>query len=393
MADTLELGRRPFLLNDPIPESGDALAICPGLALTHPHTMRERVGVLPDLLDAWGPVLAVWEGYATDPDIRFAGSSGGAASALALFCIEKGGMSGVLHTGAREDIPYLNTTVYSKTRAELLMRSGSRYAPASPCEGLDKLESQNGQSVFIGKPCDVAATQIAAGRRPGLFKKLGLSIAFFCAGTPSVAGTLALLKRVGIDSPSTVKSLRYRGMGWPGKWTARFSNQAEGDGECERQLSYAESWGFLQGYRPWRCYICPDHSGEFADVAVGDPWYRAISANEAGRSLIVARTLRGRDVILEAERAGYLVLERCAPNLLPQSQPNLLQARGALWGRLLALRIMGAPVPNYSGFPMVHFWWHCLRPWQKVQSIIGTVKRVFTKTLRKRLVARIWLRD
>jgi len=390
MADTLDLGRRPFLRNDPAPESGEAIATCPGLALTHPRSMRERKGILPDLLDAWGPVLAVWEGYAIDPEIRFSGSSGGAATALALFCIERGGMSGVLHTGPREDIPYLNTTVYSKTRTELLMRTGSRYAPASPCEGLDQLESQNGQSVFIGKPCDVAATQIAAARRPGLFEKLGLSIAFFCAGTPSVAGTLALLKRVGIDNPDTVKSLRYRGMGWPGRWTVRFSSKTEGDGDCEKQLSYAESWGFLQAYRPWRCYICPDHAGEFADVAVGDPWYRAVSEGEAGRSLIVARSARGRDTILAAEKAGFLVLERCDPSLLPRSQPNLLQARGALWGRLLALRIMGAPVPRYSGFPMMSFWWQCLRPWQQVQSLLGTAKRVFRKKLRKRIVATIW---
>lgn len=395
MADTLEFGRRPFLRDDPEAESGKALAICPGIALRHPPSMRTRDAVLPELVDAWGPVLAVWEGHAADPEIRFAGSSGGAASALAVYCLEREGMSGVLHTGAREDAPYLNETVYSRSRADVLARTGSRYAPASPCDGLQRIEESSGRSVFIGKPCDVAAVAAlrqAASGRPALTEKLGLTIAFFCAGVPSLAGTLDLLKRVGIHNPDALKGLRYRGMGWPGKWTARFASDPGAHHKEQRQLTYAESWGFLESYRPWRCCICPDHSGEFADVAVGDPWYREVQEGEAGHSLIVARTARGRDLILAAEKAGYLVLERCDPTLLPRSQPSFLDARGTLWGRLLTLRLMRAPIPSYLGFPTFRFWWTCLRPWPKLLSLLGTVKRVFRRGLHKRIEPRIWSR-
>lgn len=384
MADTMDHGRRPFLLDNAILESGEALAVCPGAHLEHPASMRTRDDILPELLDAWGPVLAVWEGYAADPEIRFSGSSGGAATALALYGIEREGMAGALHVGARNDVPYLNETVYSKSRTDLLDRTGSRYAPASPCDSLDRIEAADGKSVFIGKPCDAAAVMSARKLRPGLDEKLGLVIAFFCAGVPSTKGTLDLLRANGVNDPATVQELRYRGKGWPGMWTAKFLNR-EGKQEI-KQVSYADSWGFLQQYRQWRCYICPDHTGEFADIAVGDPWYRKVQDGEPGKSLIVARSGRGLAVIRAAAAAGYLILEDSNPDLLPRSQPGLMETRGAIWARLWVLRMLAAGVPRYSGFPMFKFWVGNLDITAKLKSIIGTVRRVFTKRLRRAII-------
>lgn len=390
MANTLEYGRRPFVRINPTTESGEGLNVCPGIKLDHGDDLRKDPHLISELFDAWGPVYGVWEGYAADDEIRYAGSSGGAASALALYAIEKGGMGKVLHTAASIDAPYLNETVISKTRQEIIERAGSRYAPASPAEGLGEIEIGDIPSVFIGKPCDVAAAQRAKAMRPLLQKNLGLTIAFFCAGVPSLEGNLELLKRNGIDNPENIRELRYRGRGWPGLWTVR--HDKESGAEKIKQMTYADSWGFLQKYRQWRCYICPDHSGEFSDIAVGDPWYRPISENEAGKSLIIARTKNGMEAILGAAETGYIVLEQSDPTLLPRSQPNLLATRGGLWARLLVLRVLGAEVPKYTGFVLFKFWLNHLGPHAKMQSIIGTVKRVFTKRLNKRVKVSEWKR-
>jgi coenzyme F420 hydrogenase subunit beta len=341
-----------------------------------------------ELTPAWGPVREVWEGYAADPEIRLAGSSGGAATALSLFALERGGMHGVLHTAARPDRPYLNHTVLSTTRAELLAATGSRYAPASPCDGLQRVEAAPGPCLFVGKPCDVAATQRARRLRPALDAKLGLVVAFFCAGTPSTKGTLELLRKVGVEDPARVSSLRYRGNGWPGRWTVVF--RVDGGEEQTRTLSYEESWDFLQRYRQWRCYICPDHTGEFADIAVGDPWYRPIEPGEPGTSLLVARTERGVRFLREAADAGYVVLERSDPSLLPRSQPNLLTTRGRIWASLFALRLARAPTPAYRGFPTFPFWRRRFTAMRKLRSILGTFKRVRLKGLRRRVTVREW---
>ncbi len=271
MVDVFDQGRRPAQTG-PLDPSG--LAVCPGSALGHDQGDWPS-GTISELSAGWGPVLELWEGYAVDDELRFAGSSGGAASGLALFCFEQKEMEGVLHTGAQKEHPFLNETVFSRSRQDLLGRTGSRYAPASPCAELGIIEKGKKPSVFIGKPCDVAAAHKARKLRPELDQKLGLSIAIFCAGTPSTQGTLEMMKAMGCENPEAAVSVRYRGKGWPGMAEVVYQ---DGSGQRKSsQMTYADSWGnILQKKRQWRCYICLDHTGEFADLAVGDPWYRPI---------------------------------------------------------------------------------------------------------------------
>lgn len=385
MADTYEYGKRPFSHSEKI-ENGDAFSICPGVSLSHDFSREEYVGINKDLLPGWGPVFGVWEGYAADKEIRYSGSSGGAASALSLYGLENRGVAGVLHTGASDDLAYINKTIISKNRKELLKHTGSKYSASSPCEDLAKLEKITGQSIFIGKPCDVAAVNKIKKTRMSLDRKLDFTISFFCAGVPSLEGNINFLKEKGIDELSDLIDLRYRGHGWPGNWIATYKKS---DGSISKKVTtYAKSWGFLQQYRQWRCYICPDHTGEFADIAVGDPWYREVEEGELGKSLIIARTKKGLEVIQAAEKEGYIILESKNSELLPLSQPNLLAARGALWGRLNALRFLGAAVPEYKGFRMFPFWVKNLSAKEKLKSILGTAKRIITKKLLSKIVVK-----
>ena len=385
MVDDLDRGRRPIIsdesTNARAGDLADALDACPGPGLRHGDSPPD--GVIPELLSEWGPVLEVWEGFAADDELRFAASSGGAASALALFGIEQRGMHGVLHIAARPDVAWLNHTVLSTTRDELLAATGSRYAPASPCDRLAEIERAPAPCVFIGKPCDVAAAGAARRKRPALDEKLGLTIAIFCAGTPSTRGTLEMMKRMGVD-PSDLASVRYRGNGWPGNARAEAKTGHVGE------ETYEASWGELQKHRQWRCYVCADHTGEFADIAVGDPWYRPIPHDEPGRSLILARTEKGRDFLAAAIDAGILTVERRDGATVVASQPNLLKTRGAIWGRILVTRLLGAAAPRYKRMPMFPTWWRELTWREKVSSLLGTARRTFRKRLRDRMSVREW---
>lgn len=382
MVDALDHGRRPIVESrSSLPViAGDALAACPGAGLTRPPCAGTEGA--PEHTEEWGPVLEVWEGYAGDGPVRFAGSSGGAASALAIHCLEHEGMHGVLHAAARPDVPYLNHTVLSRSRDDVLAAAGSRYAPASPCDGLQEIEDAPASCVFIGKPCDVAATCAAAQLRPGLAAKLGLTIGVFCAGTPTTRGTIEMLRSMGVRDVGRVTSVRYRGNGWPGR--AEVVEETDG-GPITHRLSYDESWGqILQQHRQWRCHVCADHTGEFADIAVGDPWYRSVEPGEAGRSLIVVRTERGRRILQSALHAGSVVAERIPIHLLEASQPNLLRTRGAVWGRVLACRLSGIPAPRYRGMSLHRAWWRRLTGQQKAQSLLGTVRRAVRRRLYRR---------
>ncbi len=382
MVDVVDHGRRPVVKTGHYRDHNlrKALAVCPGIELSHKiNAVDGRSGVVEELAEGWGPVLEVWEGWINDEDARFRGSSGGGVTALARYGLEIGGMSGVLHIAARPDAPHLNETVLSVNRDQLNRGSGSRYSPASPCDGLAEIEAASGPCIFVGKPCDVAATNKAAALRPALARKLGLTIAIFCAGTPSTKGTLKMLERLGVSDPSELAELRYRGHGWPGEATSITL-----DGQ-ESRLTYQQSWGeVLSAHAQWRCRICPDHTGEFADIAVGDPWYREIEPGDPGRSMFVARTERGRDFLLAAIAAGYVVAEKADPMTLPASQPNLLKVRGNVWMRILVSRLLGAAVPTYTNIPTRPFWWRTLTWREKLQSVLGTTKRVFKRGLRYR---------
>lgn len=150
-------------------------------------------------------------------------------------------------------------------------------------------------------------------------------------------------------------------------------------------MTYEESWGeILERHRQWRCYVCADHTGEFADIAVGDPWYRELDPAEPGRSLILVRTHRGRQRMAAALASGAIVAERVPLDRVEASQPGLLQVRGSVWGRIVASRLLGIPAPRYRGLPMFHVWLRRLSLVEKLRSTLGLLRRIKRKGLRRR---------
>jgi coenzyme F420 hydrogenase subunit beta len=380
MADTAAHGRRPVIAaNIPINAERELAGACPGRPIVGAPPAPEAGKDYSHA--AWGPVLEVWEGHATDPELRFKGSSGGVVSALALFCMEQKDYAGAVQVRARADQPLLNESVISRSRDDVLAASASRYAPASPCERLADLKDSDQPHVFIGKPCDVAGSKLLAAGQPSLKTSVALSISIFCAGTPSLAGSQELLNRLGVSVDDEILELRYRGRGWPGDMAVKF-REAESGEVRESSTSYAEGWGdILQKHKQWRCQLCADHLGEHADLSVGDPWYRPVAEDEAGQSLIVVRTERGRRIVREAMRAGVLDLERRSLATLAASQPNLEKTRGAVFGRCLTARLARGKAPRYRGAGLHRVWWRALSPLEKFRSIAGTLKRLLRKGL------------
>ena len=378
LVDVFDRGLRPVINSAKCQKCGECAKVCPGIEISHQPFNGQTI---PELHQAWGPVLEVWEGYATDPEIRYKGSSGGVATALTLFCLEKEQASGVLHIGTNSEAPLQNVPVFSKSREELLACTGSRYSPAAPCEKLNWIKEADLPCIFIGKPCDVVALRKSQAVNPTLNNKVGLAISIFCAGTPSTKGTYKLLDVLGVQ-PERTEGLMYRGCGWPGMTVVKIKG---GNGQT-RQMTYEQSWGnILSNYGQFRCRICPDSTGEFADIACGDPWYRDIEPDDLGRSLVLVRTEHGKETLQKAVKAGYVKLNRVESDTLPRSQKALLRRRRHLWGRLLAMRIMLIPTPRFAGFPLYANWCHLLF-FDKIRSVLGTVRRIISKKWNKPLV-------
>ena len=171
--------------------------------------------------------------------------------------------------------------------------------------------------------------------------------------------------------------LRYRGHGWPGMFHARSA-----DGQVV-ESTYDASWGEIQAGRPWRCRICPDHSGEFADISVGDPWHRPPQPGEAGRSLVIARTARGLAAVEQAIAAGVVELVEVAGDRVPASQEQLRRVRSLVAGRMLAMRLARLPVPQFRGMALRQTWRaNSLR--ERLRTLLGTFLRLGRYGLRTR---------
>jgi len=374
LIDVVDDGIRPQVDPQGCQSCSQCLEVCPGINIERPLS-DIPTGILPELLEDWGPILEVWEGYAADSEIRYRGSSGGLATALSLYCLERQGMHGVLHIGSDPGSPWRNKTSLSRNRDDLIGKSGSRYAPASPCDGLGEMERASSPCVFVGKPCDVVAVRKAQRKSEAVNRNLGLAIAIFCAGTPATLGTLEMLQAMGVE-PEDVEELRYRGHGWPGKASVRSRKNPEKPSE----LTYQESWGgILQKRRPLRCHLCPDGCGEFADLSCADPWYREIPPGEPGRSMVLVRTQRGREILQGAIRDGYVCLERAEASIVSRSS-GLYERKRNLAGRILTLRLLGIPAPKFSG---LFLWrgWAKLSPGGKVRSFLSTLKRILLRKL------------
>lgn len=380
MIDVDHLGVRPEFSENVSPASvKEAMLACPTVSSDF-GILRRRDDYEPAVDSkteaAWGAITGIWEGHAGDDEIRFKGSSGGALTAISQYCLEVLEMHGVLHTGQNRDDPIRNKSRLSRSREELLEVVGSRYSPASVCDGLEMVETAPKPCVVIGKPVEIAATRNAMNLRPALEKNVGLTLSFFCAETPPTKATRSLLEKLGV-AEGALKSLRYRGYGWPGYFVTQCASE-----EPKQHWIYDKTWAYLQQYRPWAVHQWPDGSGELADISCGDPWYEEPDGENPGFSLLVARTRLGREIIEGAIEHGYLTATPAEVWKLEKSQAGLLRKKGAVWGRRQMHRVMGMPNAKFKDVDLFSIWLDL--PFRtKVRSTLGTLQRIWRRRLWK----------
>lgn len=365
---------RPHI-HQPIPDNiwGIIQQVCPGIIL------EQNVNDTNSKHAIWGTFIDQWVGYAVAEDVRWKAASGGALSAISTYLLNADVVDYVIQIGVDVDAPFLLTTHLSSTREEIIECAGSRYAPTTLLKNFIQLLTEDTRKfAVIGKPCEIAAVRSYLTLNPQYSERVVVLLSFFCAGVPSLYATHQLVDTLGIKREE-VKSFRYRGFGWPGRTTAI---------TCSGQkysMSYRESWGGILGKRlQFRCKICPDGIGEFADIVCGDAWITKDGSPDfeehPGKSLIFARTVTGFDLINSAAHSGHLILEPFAGfEMLALMQPYQRRRRQAIIPRLLALQLAGRPIPRYRGFAL---WRSALAagPIFFIKQFIGMLSRVLRRS-------------
>jgi coenzyme F420 hydrogenase subunit beta len=326
------------------------LKVCPGRTLQ--LQPAQGVSVHP----VWGPIVQPRTGWSTDAEVRYKGSSGGGISAMLIHMLDQGRIDFAAHIAADPNDPLRNRLQLSRTKSDVLQAAGSRYAPAAPLEGIERLFEGGKRFAFVGKPCDVAAMRAYVQANPQRASQLVMLISFMCAGVPSLKGTYEVLGALGTTADKVVR-FQYRGDGWPGYATALTADGAK------LQMDYNTSWGQILGkHLQLRCKLCPDGTGEFADVVCADAWYGKDGypdfAEREGRSMVLSRTPAGEALVNEAVAAGAMQVQPLDIHDLPVIQPYQLTRKQVVLGRVLGFALMRGTWPRFSN----------LRLWANTQA-------------------------
>ena len=318
----------------------------------------------------FGRVVEAWQGFSSDPSDRYRGSSGGVLTTLNRWMLEEGVVSQV--TLARPDpgAPERTIAITTDDPSEVRRGAGSRYSPVA-IASLPKATHSGG--AVVGKPCEISALR-SRSRVDGSPAPILLS--FFCAGTPSQNATTRLVEELGFEVEG-VSELSYRGDGWPGNFRVIGTNGSSGE------LTYEDSWGRHLGRElQWRCKICPDGTGNDADISVGDFWDvdprgYPVFRDAPGNSVIIARTERGRALVERAAAAGILNIESVSLAAAAEVQPLQVQRKQTLAGRLMARLAVGRPGPMYRGHSILLLLGANKRA--NVRAALGSLRRVILR--------------
>lgn len=312
--------------------------VCPGINVTCGQISSKSI---------WGTTLKAVNAWSTDSIIRHTASSGGVTTALAIYLLESKKVDGILQVGVEEG-NYLHNKLYlNKRKEEVLKSSSSRYAPAPLFKEIINLLDYNPKDTFafIGKPCDIAGIKNLIQEKPQYKSRIKYFLSIFCAGMPSYNATKQAIESFNREEEPI--ALRYRGDGWPGYFTATYS-----DGSKEK-MTYNDSWGKILGRQlGFRCKICPDGIGMLADIASGDSWntkngYPDFAESE-GKNFCFIRTSEGLNLFNDAEKAGYVTTEELNVEDVKSMQAYQYNRRHFVGWRILTTQLATKSILHFE---------------------------------------------
>lgn len=316
---------------------------CPGISVKMDRKLRNASEKI------YGPFLELKVAHATDPEIRYRGSSGGLLTAVVCGLLEQGKIDGVLQAGPCSDSPIKTRAYFSTTADEVIANAGSRYAPSSLLTQLKQILDTHSRIAVVGKPCDIVAVKQFVKAHPEYEDKVYCTLSFMCMGLPSHNATLKLIERLGIEDLDSISELIYRGRGWPGE---AFATTRSGD---VHSCSYDESWSDILGRDIlFRCKVCPDGWGSFADISSGDPWYTdgkgPLFEPKPGRSFLFSRTERGQEILDAC--ATYVTCADYDISELPIIQKSQHARKKRVWLWYIVLKLLGDRLLQFRGLGM-----------------------------------------
>ncbi len=299
--------------------------VCPGREVDY-HQLDKRMfppgknGYQYD--SEMGNFLTNYIGYSQWEDIRRRGSSGGVATTMLLYLLERKEIDGAIVVGFKKEEPWLPETKLYRSRQEIIDASQSKYAIFSHLSILEQIEQEEGRFALVALPCQINGFKKMEPFKPRLKEKIAYIFGVFCGYNMFYEATEFVGKKFGIQKKD-IKELRYRNGLWPGGMTFYLK-----DGSIKSIDDF--HYHYLNAvFLPHRCRYCWDFFAQYADLSFGDCWlpelYTDKPEENRGWSSIIVRTPKGDSLVMQAMEDKWIVAREVSKEKVKESFPSMLK--------------------------------------------------------------------
>lgn len=262
-----------------------------------------------------GKCLAGYIGHSTDDENRQKSQSGGIVTALLCYLLDKHLVDGAIVNQfcAETRRP---RAVIAESIEGIMNSCGSYYTQTAVVDEILKHQDKKTAAVVLG--CQAEAIQLLRAKGKVLPEYL---IGLVCIGQNSGFMVDDLIKQAGC-APSgerervCVCRLRFKDKdygGWPG------NVHIESD-KATYTLPAARRHALKPVYELYRCILCFDQMNAFSDIVCGDPWGIKGKQSPLGYTVVIAHTEKGKQLLEDAQSAGYISLEGLSVNAIMKGQ-------------------------------------------------------------------------
>jgi coenzyme F420 hydrogenase subunit beta len=274
-------------------------------------------------------------------------ASGGLASQILIYLLEKGVIDGALVTRMNPAYPLESEVFIAKTVDQVVAASKSKYCPVAANSALKDIIHTKGRFAVVGLPCHLHGIRKAEQLFPMLREKIVLHIGLMCSHMVSFSGTDFVIEKMNVERKQ-IRSITYRGSGWPGLMTINTALESKSIPLVGNWRSY---WPVFSSflYTPMRCIMCPDQLAEFADISLGDAWLPEFRGDKLGKSILLTRTTYADALLEDMYSAGKIILSPSSIAKVKRSQAvNLRFKKDDFHTRLTLIKAFGIQTPCFS---------------------------------------------
>ena len=330
-------------------DCGLCLKVCPAVEVNLPEIVKQTFGEIDYDYYSNGFFIKTYMGKTTNENILEKASSGGVVTQILDSLLNENIIQGAIVTISDTEKPWKAKPILARKSDEILESAQSKYSVSPVNSLLKELENLDGKIAYVGLPCHIHGLKKAISLKSKLKDKIYLIIGLLCSTNIEEMSTRDMLWASRIKEQD-VKKIEFRKGDWPGKIGVKVK---DGTQKELHHLSHKEgAFAFLMRLYPCnRCLYCIDASSEFADISVGDPWIKDEKGKykySGGWSLVIERTNKGKEVLLNIKNKNELILKQIPENELFESNRTVLYTKKKINSiRLDRAKKGGKIVPNY----------------------------------------------